>query len=47
MALRQKILAPDRAMWAHGDVNGFSQRVNYLPLTDADIVVRAIERAQS
>jgi hypothetical protein len=34
-------------MWAHGDGKGFSQRVDYLPLTDADIVVRAIERAQS
>jgi hypothetical protein len=47
MAPRQKILAPDPRHVAHGDVNGFSQRVNYLPLTDADIVVRAIERAQS
>jgi hypothetical protein len=34
-------------MWAHANGNGFNQCVDYLPLTDADIVVRAIERAQS
>jgi hypothetical protein len=33
-------------MWAYAD-GGFRQRVDHSPLTDADIVVRAIEWAQS
>jgi hypothetical protein len=28
------------AMWAHADANGFNLRIDYLPLNDAEIVVR-------
>ena len=28
------------AMWAHADANGFNLRLDYLPLNDAEIVVR-------
>ena len=27
-------------MWAHTDANGFNLRIDYLPLNDAEIVVR-------
>jgi hypothetical protein len=31
------------ALWPHSDGKGFSQRLDYLPLNGAEIVVRAIE----
>lgn len=31
------------ALWAHSDGKGFSQKLEYLPLNDAKIVIRAIE----
>jgi hypothetical protein len=34
---------PIGAMWPHRDGKGFSQRLDYLPLNNAEIVVRAIE----
>jgi hypothetical protein len=27
-------------MWAHADANGFNLRIDYMPLNDAEIVVR-------
>jgi hypothetical protein len=34
---------PIGALWAHSDGKGFSQRLDYLPLNNAQIVVRAID----
>jgi hypothetical protein len=31
---------PIGAMWPHADANGFNLRIDYLPLTEAEIVVR-------
>lgn len=31
---------PIGAMWAHADAKGFNLRIDYLPLNDAQIVVR-------
>ncbi len=36
----KKFWQPIGAMWAHADGKGFSQRIDYLPLNDAEIVVR-------
>ena len=36
----KKFWQPIGAMWAHADGKGFSQRLDYLPLNDAEIVVR-------
>jgi hypothetical protein len=33
---------PIGALWAHKDGQGFNQRLDYLPLNNADIVVRII-----
>jgi len=30
-------------LWAHGDGKGFNQKLDYLPLNGAEIVVRTIE----
>jgi hypothetical protein len=35
-----KFWQPIGAMWAHADANGFNLRIDYLPLNDAEIVVR-------
>ena len=35
-----KFWQPIGAMWAHTDAKGFNLRIDYLPLTDAEIVVR-------
>jgi hypothetical protein len=35
-----KFWQPIGAMWAHADAQGFNLRIDYLPLTDAEIVVR-------
>jgi len=30
------------ALWAHSDGKGFNQRLDFLPLTDTEIVIRVI-----
>ena len=35
-----KFWQPIGAMWAHADAQGFNLRIDYLPLNDAEIVVR-------
>jgi len=35
-----KFWQPIGAMWAHADAKGFNLRIDYLPLNDAEIVVR-------
>jgi hypothetical protein len=40
---KKKFWQPIGALWAHVDGKGFNQRLDYLPLNDAEIVVRAIE----
>lgn len=35
-----KYRQPIGAMWAHTDAKGFNLRIDYLPLNDAEIVVR-------
>jgi hypothetical protein len=36
----KKFWQPIGAMWAHADAQGFNLRIDYLPLNDAEIVVR-------
>jgi hypothetical protein len=36
----KKFWQPIGAMWAHGDGKGFNLRIDYLPLNDAQIVLR-------
>ena len=36
----KKFWQPIGAMWAHADGKGFSQRIDYLPLVDCEIVIR-------
>ena len=36
----RKFWQPIGAMWAHADANGFNLRIDYLPLNEAEIVVR-------
>jgi len=31
------------ALWAHADGKGFNQRLDYLPLNDAQIVIRSVD----
>ena len=38
----RKFWQPIGALWAHSDGKGFNQRLDYLPLNDAQIVIRAI-----
>lgn len=40
---KKKFWQPIGALWAHADGKGFSQRLDYLPLNDAEVVVRVIE----
>ena len=35
-----KFWQPIGAMWAHGDLQGFNLRIDYLPLNDAELVIR-------
>jgi hypothetical protein len=35
-----KFWQPIGALWAHADGNGFNLRIDYLPLNDAELVVR-------
>jgi hypothetical protein len=41
---KKKFWQPIGALWAHADGKGFNQRLDYLSLKDAEIVVRAIDR---
>jgi hypothetical protein len=36
----KKFWQPIGAMWAHGDGKGFNLRLDYLPLTDAELAAR-------
>ena len=36
----KKFWQPIGAMWAHADASGFNLRIDYLPLNEAEIVVR-------
>jgi hypothetical protein len=40
---KKKFWQPIGALWAHSDGKGFNQTLDYLPLNDAEIVVRVIE----
>ena len=42
-----KFWLPIGAMWAHADGKGFSQRLDYLPLNEHEIVVRVVGDAQA
>jgi hypothetical protein len=37
----KKFWQPIGAMWPHADAKGFNLRIDYLPLNDAQIVIRA------
>ena len=39
---KKKFWQPIGALWAHADGKGFNQTLDYLPLNNADIVVREI-----
>jgi len=39
----KKFWQPIGALWAHSDGKGFNQKLDYLPLTVAEIVIRAID----
>lgn len=39
---KKKFWQPIGALWAHSDGKGFNQKLDYLPLTDAEIVIRVI-----
>jgi hypothetical protein len=36
----KKFWQPIGALWAHADGKGFNQRIDYLPLNDAQLVIR-------
>ena len=38
----KKFWQPIGALWAHSDGKGFNQKLDYLPLSGAEIVVREI-----
>ena len=38
----KKFWQPIGALWAHTDGQGFNQRLDYLPLNGAEIVIRII-----
>jgi hypothetical protein len=39
----KKFWQPIGALWAHRDGQGFNQRLDYLPLNDAEIVIRSVD----
>jgi hypothetical protein len=39
----KKFWQPIGALWAHQDGQGFSQRLDYLPLNGAQIVIRSVD----
>jgi len=43
----KKFWLPIGALWAHADGKGFNPRLDYLPLNDAEIVIRTIEDTQA
>jgi hypothetical protein len=44
----KKFWQPIGALWAHADGKGFNQRIDYLPLNEAQLVIRvAGEEAES
>jgi hypothetical protein len=38
----RKFWQPIGALWAHGDGKGFNQKLDYLPLNGAEIVIRVV-----
>ena len=40
---KKKFWQPIGALWAHTDGKGFNQRLDYLPLNDAEIVIREVK----
>ena len=40
---QKKFWQPIGALWAHTDGKGFNQRLDYLPLNNAEIVIRTVE----
>lgn len=40
---RGEFWQPIGALWEHADGKGFSQRLDYLPLNGAQIVIRSVE----
>jgi hypothetical protein len=43
----KKFWQPIGALWAHADTKGFNLRIEYLPLNDAELVVRINGDAQA
>jgi len=43
----KKFWQPVGALWAHADGKGFNLRIDYLPLSDADLVIRVSGDAQA
>ena len=39
----KKFWQPIGALWAHKDGQGFKQRLDYLPLNGAEIVIRSVD----
>ena len=39
----EKFWQPIGALWAHSDGKGYNQRIDYLPLNGAEIVIRTID----
>ena len=42
---KKKFWQPIGALWAHSDGKGFNQKLDYLPLNDTEIVIRAIDES--
>ena len=43
----KKFWQPIGALWAHADGKGFNQRIDYLPLNDAQLVIRVAGDAEA
>jgi hypothetical protein len=43
----KKFWQPVGALWAHADSKGFNLRIDYLPLSEADLVIRVSGDAQA
>jgi hypothetical protein len=39
----KKFWQPIAALWAHADGQGFNQKLDYLPLNNAEIVIRTVK----
>jgi hypothetical protein len=44
---KKKFWQPIGALWAHTDGKGFNQRLDYLPLNNAEIVIREVGDAEA